>query len=236
MFCPNCGAQNNDDAVFCAECGASLGTDAAAPQSKKRGIFKKFKDLSKNKKIGIIAVAAALLAGLTLLGILLFGNTWQKTAKRYVQNSLDGKWVKAASYFPKQVYNYDLKENWDNDKKDYNENLKDSAEDFLEDLGDSKIKIKSVTIVGYRDEHSDTVESRNDSFDSRYDIRLNITEIKTAFVRVEYRSGSSSNLKYGTTEVELWKIGGKWTVAIGSGYGSKLSISDYLKSTFGYYY
>ncbi|MGN0328620.1 MAG: zinc ribbon domain-containing protein [Lachnospira sp.] len=31
MFCPNCGTQNEDDAVFCANCGTALASDTSAP-------------------------------------------------------------------------------------------------------------------------------------------------------------------------------------------------------------
>lgn len=33
MFCPNCGAHNEDDAVFCGECGVVLRLDELAPES-----------------------------------------------------------------------------------------------------------------------------------------------------------------------------------------------------------
>ncbi len=31
MFCPNCGAQNNDNSTFCTSCGSVLKKPTAAP-------------------------------------------------------------------------------------------------------------------------------------------------------------------------------------------------------------
>lgn len=64
MFCGECGAKNNKDAVFCEECGAKLREVKEEPvKEKKTGRKKNLKKLNKKNKI-IIAVVAILVVGL----------------------------------------------------------------------------------------------------------------------------------------------------------------------------
>lgn len=213
MYCKICGAQNNDEAAFCCECGAGLEVEQAnSTLVNSNNLLSKLKGLSKEKKIGLCVALGAVIAGLILLIVLLSGgHSWQRTAEGYVNAAIKGDLIKAASYMPAKYIDAMLEEE-DMSRKEFNEELKDSGDSIKEDLEDNNIKIKEVKIIGYRDGYEkDDIKDRKENYKDRFNVTLNISEMKTVYVRVYYTEDGDKDSTDMT--LTLMNVGGKWCIA-----------------------
>ena len=121
MFCPNCGAENQDDAAFCENCGTDIsqafeeakaelkeqgkterpagGVTALEPYVYKTAAAKSVgKHLKKSAKIAIAAVLAVIVAAAVLYNVGLKMYSPQTSAKNFFEAVRSSKWDTAYSY------------------------------------------------------------------------------------------------------------------------------------------
>ena len=131
MFCGKCGAENQDNAEFCTNCGTKLNkgvkTNTVAVSLPNKN--------NKDRKVGMIAVAAAAII-IIILGIFLFGGrSYKATIKKYVNATFDADAAELFSLIPKNMVDYMLEEDG-YDRGDLDD-LFDQINDELEDQMDS---------------------------------------------------------------------------------------------------
>ncbi len=66
MFCPKCGAENDDEAVFCAKCGAPLDDTTESQGSYERRVTSPFSGISSSAIPGLVFGAIIVFIGITL--------------------------------------------------------------------------------------------------------------------------------------------------------------------------
>lgn len=115
MFCPKCGAQNEEGTAFCVQCGAAMG-DAPSPEGGSGGEGKS----NKNKMVGIIAVGLAVLA-VVMIAVKLLGGGNAATGATKWMNALilDHDEKAVASLIPKEVINAMIKDGRIGSKDDF---------------------------------------------------------------------------------------------------------------------
>ena len=134
MFCGKCGKENNDDAVFCTECGAPLNGNQPLLQEEAA----KMADgaSTKNRKIGVIAVAAAAVLVIAF-GMLLFGGrSYKKTVNQYVNASFEADAKTIFKLIPAKAVKYGLEDaGYDaKDQKKAIREMKDSMQEQIDYL------------------------------------------------------------------------------------------------------
>ena len=66
MFCPKCGAENEDEAVFCAKCGAPLDDSKESQGSYERRAISPLSGISSSAIPGLVFGAIIIFIGITL--------------------------------------------------------------------------------------------------------------------------------------------------------------------------
>ncbi len=66
MFCPKCGAENDDEAAFCAKCGAPLDDTTESQGSYERRVTSPLSGISSSAIPGLVFGAIIIFIGITL--------------------------------------------------------------------------------------------------------------------------------------------------------------------------
>lgn len=105
MYCGKCGAKNESGAAFCGSCGAPLGEkgSGAAEAVEVNAKPASGQSASKNKKIGMIAVAAAVIALVVAAFPLFGGRSDMETAEQFVDAVFDMDTKEILNLLPKDV-------------------------------------------------------------------------------------------------------------------------------------
>ena len=227
-FCPNCGTQLADDAVFCSGCGTNLGPQVntqqppysddqygyqapnygydQAPQSAPKA-KKKFdlKNISKKKLIILGGALLAVILAVILTFTFLIGP--RALARRCANAYMNGNAKQYVNCLP-SFY-------WDDyeEKQEAIEDYEDTFEDIKDDVKNSKIE-KIVVQKLTKDERED-FEDRIEYYEKYYDNyksgKLNVNSIKKVSVLVSYKDGDGELQTY-LFHLYVAKYNGKWVV------------------------
>ena len=132
MFCGKCGHENEEDAVFCTECGARLDGGASAAFIGAETAAVNVSADAKNRKIGMIAVAAAAIV-LIAFGTFVFGGrSYKKTIALLVKYTYEPD-IEAVydKLIPSKVINYNMKEK-EISRSEFREKIKHDNEELEE--------------------------------------------------------------------------------------------------------
>ena len=219
MFCGNCGAQNEDNAVFCAGCGANLKADAPAENA--APVENAAAGADKNKKVGIIAVAGvaavAVIALIVLIASLAGGKGYEKTAVKYYKAVFDADAEAVFDLVPKKVINY-MKEEMDIDNDDYKEMIEEATEELedafetLEDRYGKKPKIE-IEVEDADDFDEDDLEDLQDAYE---DMDVKVSDAK--YVDVEVSVKGEDGKERNDFTLTVIKVGGSWYIETSSLY------------------
>lgn len=230
-FCPNCGTQLADDAVFCSGCGANIesqvntqqppysdnqygyqapdyGYDQApqpAPKAKKKFDLK---SMPKKKLLILAGAALAVILAVILAFTFLIGPG--ALARRYVNAYMNGNAKQYVNCLPSFYWE-------DNDEKqEAIEDYEDTFEDVKEDVKNAKIE-KIVVQKLSKDEREDVedrVEYYKQYFDNFKANKFNVNSVKKVSVMVSYKDGDGELQTY-LFHLYVGKYNGKWVVISG---------------------
>lgn len=200
MFCGKCGAMNSDNAEFCGECGSRF--DGV----KTSGGSVSFNDNQRNKKVGIIAVAAVAVLVVILAFALFGGRSYKAVVKQYVNASLSADAGEILELIPDEVIDVTLE---DEDmtrkelKNELNEELEDAIEYLDRYLGDGwKFSYK---IVDVEDLSGDDLDDLSDDYED-FDVKISGAKIVEVELTIKYDGDEFSQ----SMEIALIKIGRSW--------------------------
>ena len=236
MFCPKCGAQNPDGALFCAGCGASLSFNSAAPandaapQSPDENSYQapqqpqyqapgeapqqpRYQPPRKsNKKAIIISVVAAvvLIAVLTTVLVVVLGGGYKSVVKKFMSITTDGNCEALMDIVPDKALDSIL-EDVDMSRSELKESLKKMSDQYKEMLKEAEKASGKKLRITYK--ITDTEDIEGDDLDSLTEEIKDghNTEISAAMkvnVVLTYSAGEDSDSEDGV--VPLVKVDGKW--------------------------
>ena len=205
MFCGKCGAKNQDNAEFCSNCGAKL-NKAVKPNTAAVSLPGKN---DKNRKVGIIAVAAAAVV-IILLGIFLFGGrSYKATIKKYINATFDADGEELFSLIPDKMVDYMLEQDG-YDRRDLDD-IYDQIDDELEDQIDSLDSYlgegwkADYEILFAEDIKGDELDDIKDSYE---DADVKVSAAKE--VEVEFTVTMDETEITNSMDVSLIKVGRSW--------------------------
>ena len=236
-FCPNCGNQLPDDAMFCNSCGtkmdaASAPAQQAAPVQQQAPVqpqnnAPKTSSMSKNAKVGLIAIIAAVAVVAVILIIILtsiFGGP-KAAIKGFMKDYQSGsfKWFWDAT--PKKLYaewldyekNIDIKE-----FEEANNEANKAAWEIINKEGDFELsydikaieqidelkKLKGETQYNSLRDIKNRLKNRFEKYDFEAD---DLTDAYVAKVNIEFKLDGEKVLKH-TGYFCVAKYDGDWYV------------------------
>ena len=227
-FCPNCGTQLADDAVFCSGCGTNLGPQVntqqppysddqygyqapnygydqapqPAPKAKKKFDLK---NISKKKLIILGGALLAVILAVILAFTFLIGP--RALARRCANAYMNGNAKQYVNCLP-SFY-------WDDDeeKQEAIEDYEDTFEDIKDDVKNSKIEkivVQKLT-KDEREDFEDRIKYYEEYYDNYKSGKLNVNSIKKVSVLVSYKDGDGELQTY-LFHLYVAKYNGKWVV------------------------
>lgn len=206
MYCKQCGSQMDDGVLFCPSCGAknenqaapaqTVGAQTAAPVSAAKPA---------NKNIGLIAAAALGLIVLILLISLLSGRSLKSTVNSAIKNTFKGKIEKVIDLLPMDALKKGLKDEGMTIKE-----YKDGKKEYFEEVTkETKLRLVKYEIVDTEDLTQAQIGSIADQLKTK-----KIKDGKEVTVHVTYRK--DGDLREKDMTLDLVKIGNKWSLSPGS--------------------
>ena len=199
MFCGKCGAKLEDNVKFCAVCGAKVNAKSETPAA------------GKNRKVGMIAVAAVLLVAIILVSSL-FGGGYKKTVNKFMDAFLEADAETMVELIPKKSLEAIMDEfGYDKDELD---DLIDNAEDVLEfQVGILGLFAEDDLDISYRIEDAtdlpkEIVESRFGDYKDDFDIK--VSAAKEVEVELTIKMGKDKETE--SLDVTVVKVGGSWYI------------------------
>lgn len=205
MFCGKCGFKNADDAEFCTNCGAKLKKSA----QKRVSAVSMAGQNARNRKVGMIAVAAAAVL-IVLLGVFLFGGrSYKATIEKYVDAQFDADAKAIFDLMPEKMISYALEQDgYDSDDLDdligdANEDLQDQLDSLDSYLGEGwKVTYEIVDEEDVRGDDLDDIKDAYEDADVKVSAAKNI-EIELTVTADETESSNS-------LDVSVIKVGRSW--------------------------
>jgi len=250
-YCRNCGSQLDDNASFCMNCGAKTEAEAPAeqyaPQPEVQYAYQpeqqyavqpeptpyyqddSYAEMQKNRKVGIIACAAAggflLLVIAIVLAFVLSGGGYKKPIDNLIAVTFKGKADKIETLAPDEYWDY-YEEEYGVDIRDIIDEYEDEYENELDDLVDllgedisvdyeieDKVKLSNTKVSKIADYLSD-----------KYSIRSN--KVKKAYkLEVELTIEGDEDEKTTDMDIYVVQIAGKWYPIEYSSYGGEVKVN-----------
>lgn len=204
-FCPNCGTQLEDSAVFCSNCGTNVGEPAPTQDTVQD--YNNSAVIKKNKNIGIIAVAAAGALALILILSLIFGGSgYEEAIDNLIDVTFKGEFSKIEDLAPEKLWDEvdkpiddlisELEEEYEEDM--YNEFVEEFGADFSIDYEiDDESELSSTKVKKIGEFLNDEYDIEESSVKAAYKLNLKITI-----------SGDSEITR--EVEIHVIKIGSDW--------------------------
>lgn len=220
-ICTNCGNEMDDATMFCVNCGTPVSAPVAEPVAKptpeptpepEKKTEKACCKLDP-KKLGILA--AAIVAAIAVIAIICSIAAprlgWQSGLTNYFDLS-EGKAGAVTKNIPREAYEwledeYDMtKKDITSDKKDYAEDISESAKEYYGDNFKVKFKVEKSKRFTKK-----MLERLADGIENSYDI--DSKKVKAAY-RADVKLDVSGKDGFSWTEdtVTVVKIGTKWYV------------------------
>ena len=212
MFCRKCGAKNEDTAAFCTNCGAKL--NQSAPTRTAAAAVSIPND--KNRKIGMIAVAAAVVI-VVILGVFLFGG---RSPKATIDQCIEATYsadVEALllDLVPEGVWEYAMEEEgYDSD------DLEAKIEEAEDDLQDQLDSLDSYYGEDWEVSHAILYEGNikgrdlEDIQEMYEDMDVKVSAAKEMEVEITVTSEETEVTQ--SVDISLIKVGRSWYLDIGS--------------------
>lgn len=205
MFCGKCGTQNADNAEFCTNCGAKLNKSAPA----KTAAVSIPSQNDKNRKVGMIAVAAVAVV-VIILGVVLFGGrSYKATVEKFVDAQFDADAEVIFDLLPENMIDYMLEEDgYDSDDLD---DLIDEANETLQDQLDSLDSYLgegweiTYEILDDEDIEGDDLDDIKDAYE---DADVTVSAAKN--VEVELTVTADETESSNSLDISLIKVGRSW--------------------------
>ncbi len=202
MFCGNCGKENLDGAVYCVECGNNMSGEGNGQKN----------NSSKNRKVGIIAVAA--IALLVIIIIASSPRSYKSVIKTYFAAMLDADVEAIMELIPEKFLEATAEEEGLS-KKDIDELIDEGREMLLEEYeyldeqtdGDWDIdyKIKKANDLSRKD-----FDELYDSYYDEYDIKISDAKEVEVELTVKVKD-EEENI---TMNLNVVKVGRSWYLDI----------------------
>lgn len=213
MYCGKCGAKNQTGTAFCGSCGAPLGaegTSAAAVAEKKRPGASAGQNADRNRKIGMIAVAAAAVVLVFAVFSLFGGRSDKQTAQQFVEAVFRVDAEAIVDLLPKDVIR--TMEERGYDEADLLEELNDLAWDARESLLPGNFQGGEIDAVCDVVAISEVESSQLTRLQDRYntEVGMTITDAREVSVSLRIQSKELAIDMERTLEVPVVKSGGKW--------------------------
>lgn len=200
-FCENCGAEINDDVTVCPNCNTPVNGAGAQAQTVVEETVKTETTSAKKtdvKKMGIIGGAiAAVVVVIVALIVSLVSGRYKSPIKKYFKglNKCDAD-TYAAAYPDFLEYSKSIKDSYltdqkKDDEKTYGDNVKYSY------------KILKKTKIEKKD-----LEKVKDAIKDKYKESVKVS--KGFKVKVKRTVKGKKDFDYGTSELFVYKIDGKW--------------------------
>lgn len=205
-FCGKCGAKNDDGARYCVKCGAEL---KMVSNTSKLMPVSKMPVADRNKKIGMLAVAAAVIIVVALAVFLFGGRSYKSTIKQYVENQFDGDVKALFELIPDDVIDYVLEEDG-YDKDDLDDLIDEADEELKDQIGSLDDYFgenweTSYEILAVEDMKGDDLDDIQDNYEDA-DIKISAAKIAEVEILVTADETETSN----TLDVSLIKVGRSW--------------------------
>ena len=242
MFCPKCGAQNGSGARFCGKCGAPLGSaenvygatqQSGAPAGNVygapyqpgaaagyAGTPRPARPAAPSRSAGsgkgkLIAIVAAALVVVTLLGCWIFGSFggggYEDVVDDFLESIYDGDAKGIIDCLPDDLMDYWLAQEEGISKREVDEEFQEVLDDIYEDMP-SGVK-RSHKILRTEDIYGDDLRCLKEDYE---EIGVKVTAAKYVEVKLtaSYMGMSES------TEVELCviEVGGSWYIDTRGGF------------------
>ncbi len=229
MFCPNCGTQIDENALFCGVCGTKLSANEQPQYEQPQYEQPQYEQPvypqapKKNNIALFIAIGAvAVVAVVAIVLLLVLGGGGSGSAKGAVELYMDvvtGDFEKLENMAPKAVWNY-LEDEEDITIKEMKSEMKES----LSLLSEMKITYK----VGDSEKlDKDLTEDIAEELADIYDLDENsIKEARTFEVEITAKVLGESMTE--SEEVTVIKVGGSWYCIDYSDYGDGDVYADFL--------
>lgn len=215
MFCGKCGAKCEDDVLFCETCGARLKDQRIAQDEELVQELPIFEISSpsaraRNRRVGILAVAAAVLVLLIALFALFGGRSYKKTVEECMDAIFEADAAAIVALFPDDVIDYALEE------AGYSEDeMHEMLEELSTTLQDQRAMLDyylgknwSVSYEVGADE--DLSPEEIVGLIESYEGLIEIKDAKLVTVELTYQfSGTENN---STMEIPIIKVGRSWYI------------------------
>lgn len=215
MYCGKCGAKNPAGTAFCGSCGAPLGaegTGAAVAVEEKRPGASAGQSASRNRKIGMIAVAAAAVVLVFAVFSLFGGRSDKQTAEQFVEAVFRMDAEAIVDLLPRDVIRTMEEKGYD--EAELLEELDNLARDARESLLPRSYQGGEIDAVCHVVDVSEVEGSQLTLIQGRYYTEVGMTITAAREVSVSLRI-QSKELEIDTErmlEVPVVKSGGKWYV------------------------
>lgn len=203
MYCGKCGAKNIDGAMYCARCGEKLSNGKVVLEE---SFGTEVSDNDKNRKVGIIVVAVALLACFVLVFSIFGGRSYKSTVKKYINAQFDGDVKTIVKLIPKKIMNDTLEETGYKKGELIDEIEEEIQEqiDYLDEYLGDKWKV-SYEIVETEDVKGEDFRDLREDYE---EMDLKISAAKE--VEVEFTLKAHDTEMSDSLYISLVKIGRSW--------------------------
>lgn len=209
MYCGKCGAQNPDNVNFCNVCGAPMGAaptgqQAAVPSSRGRKASQK-----RNRQIGMITTAIAVVLILVLTISLFGGRSYRQVAMQFMDASLAGDGETLIGLLPEE-YVEQILEDSGYTRERYVKELSRQSTKSLQDLISDYVDMDySYEVTGAQNLPKEELKDKNEDYK---EYGLKISAGKTVVMEMKI-SGELYGEEYSFSQavkIPVIKCGGEW--------------------------
>lgn len=204
MFCGKCGMKNADNSRFCNSCGAKLGVKPVMDDTSITGYRS-----DKKRKVGIIAVAVAIVAIVALIIGLFGGRGYKATVEKFVNAQFDADAEAIFELIPEKMIDYILEEEgYDEDELDEfieegKEEMQDQIDYIERYLGEDWTV--SYEILTVEDITGDDLDDLKDDYE---DIDIKVSAAKAVEIDLIIKVGETESNN--SVNVSVIKSGRSW--------------------------